>query len=152
MTRINGLIIAGLGLASSVLASALDRSGPNRPANNPANHDAPNKPSKQHPDPPRPIATSPHGQAESPKPYRPVPANPGAGKSAGSPDYPWLFEYPLPIPEVAQPLFTETVNGIPIQYYETTIEPFQQQVYPNLGPANLIGYGENSFDQLHQHN
>jgi hypothetical protein len=66
----------------------------------------------------------------------------GSGRSAGSPEYTWLFENALPIPEVAQPLFTETVNGIPIQYFETTIEPFQQQIYPNLGPANLIGYGE----------
>ncbi|EME88401.1 uncharacterized protein MYCFIDRAFT_48579 [Pseudocercospora fijiensis CIRAD86] len=64
----------------------------------------------------------------------------GQGKTAGSPSYPWIFENTLPIPAVAQPLFTETINGRTIQYYETTIEPFQQQVYPNLGKANLVGY------------
>lgn len=88
----------------------------------------------------RPADVSSSGPAGAPGP--PVPASPGVGKSAGSPDYPWLFEYPLPIPPVAQPSFTEVVNGVPIQYYETTIEPFQQQVYPNLGPANLVGYGK----------
>ncbi|KAK4508628.1 hypothetical protein PRZ48_002367 [Zasmidium cellare] len=64
----------------------------------------------------------------------------GAGKSAGSPAYPWIFLKPLPVPAVAQPVFTENIDGRTIQYYETTIQPFQQQVYPNLGPANLIGY------------
>lgn len=64
----------------------------------------------------------------------------GAGKSAGSPAYPWIFQNPLPIPTVAQPVFTEKINGKTIQYYETTIQPFQKQVYPNLGPANFVGY------------
>lgn len=31
-------------------------------------------------------------------------------------------------------------TGIWIDYYELHIRKFQQQVYPNLGPANLIGY------------
>lgn len=28
----------------------------------------------------------------------------------------------------------------PIDYYEINILPFQQQVYPNKGKANLVGY------------
>ena len=39
---------------------------------------------------------------------------PGEGNSATSPEYPYLFAAPLPIPEIAQPLFTETVNGVPV--------------------------------------
>lgn len=46
----------------------------------------------------------------------------------------------MPIPPVAQPNFTETINGKTIQYYEATIQPFQKQIYPNLGPANFVGY------------
>lgn len=66
----------------------------------------------------------------------------GNGKSAGSPEYKWIFENPLPIPEIAQPAFTETINGRQVQYYESEIKPFEQQVYPNLGTAKLIGYGK----------
>ena len=40
---------------------------------------------------------------------------PGEGNSATSPEYPYLFAAPLPIPEIAQPLFTETVNGVPVR-------------------------------------
>jgi len=72
-------------------------------------------------------------------PARPPGFN-GGGQSAGSPAYPWIFQKPLPIPPIAQPKFTETVNGVPIQFYETTIQSFSKQVYPNLGPANLVGY------------
>jgi hypothetical protein len=28
-----------------------------------------------------------------------------------------------------------------VQFYESTIKPFTRQVYPDLGPANLVGYG-----------
>lgn len=31
-------------------------------------------------------------------------------------------------------------EGRTVDYYSVVIEPFQQQVYPNLGPADLIGY------------
>jgi hypothetical protein len=65
----------------------------------------------------------------------------GAGRSAGSPAYTWIFERPLPIPPIAQPKFTKTLNGIPVQFYESEIKSFTHQVYPNLGPANLVGYG-----------
>ena len=38
-------------------------------------------------------------------------------------------------------LSTSNINGTqPVQYYELDIDKFQQQVYPNLGPANLAGY------------
>jgi len=40
---------------------------------------------------------------------------PGEGNNATSPEYPYLFAAPLPIPEIAQPLFTETVNGVPVR-------------------------------------
>lgn len=33
-----------------------------------------------------------------------------------------------------------TPDGRTVQFYSATIEPFTQQVYPNLGPANLVGY------------
>lgn len=64
----------------------------------------------------------------------------GQGHSAGSPTYDYMFEVPLPMGSIAQPKYTQTVNGIPIDYYEVTIESFEQQVYPNLGPAHLTGY------------
>lgn len=64
----------------------------------------------------------------------------GQGQSAGSPSYDYMFEVPLPQGSTAQPSYTTEVNGIPIDYYEITIESFTQQVYPELGPAHLIGY------------
>lgn len=128
MPRIDSLILAGLGVVSSVFANTLPQRGP--PLGAP-NVGPPRNPPRQD--------GGLLGLLDSL--IDAILPNPGAGRSAGSPEYTWLFEYPLPIPEVAQPLFTETVNGIPIEYYETTIEPFQQQVYPNLSPANLIGYG-----------
>jgi hypothetical protein len=66
----------------------------------------------------------------------------GVGKTAGSPKYEWIFQNVLPIAPIAQPIFTETIDGRTIQHYEATIEPFQKQVYPNLGPANFVGYGK----------
>lgn len=54
------------------------------------------------------------------------------------------FQYPLPIPQVAQPLFTETVDGRSVQFYENTIEPFTKQIYPNLGPAHMTGFNGTS--------
>jgi bilirubin oxidase len=32
------------------------------------------------------------------------------------------------------------VTGNEIWYYELTIRQFQKQIYPNLGPATLVGY------------
>jgi hypothetical protein len=71
-----------------------------------------------------------------------VPGRPkwqGEGNSASSPEYPYLFASPLPIPEVAKPLFTETVNGVPVDYYEMTIESFDTQLFPDKGPTTLVG-------------
>lgn len=81
------------------------------------------------------------------KPYGPPgafgrPAWRGSGKSAGSPPYPYVFGKELPIPEIAQPSFTETVDGKTIQFYESTISPVQKQIYPDLGPANMVAYGK----------
>ncbi|KAI1845850.1 hypothetical protein JX265_011255 [Neoarthrinium moseri] len=56
--------------------------------------------------------------------------------------YTWLYQYPLPIAPVKQPKMTITnpVTKNPIDYYEINILPFQQQVYPTKGKANLVGY------------
>ena len=35
---------------------------------------------------------------------------------------------------------TNPVIGQPIDYYEVNILPLTKQVYPNKGPANLVGY------------
>jgi bilirubin oxidase len=64
----------------------------------------------------------------------------GQGQSAGSPEYKYMFEVPLPQGSVAMPIYTTEVNGVPIDYYEVTIEPFAQKIYPDLGPAYLVGY------------
>ncbi|KAK5126555.1 hypothetical protein LTR85_009489 [Meristemomyces frigidus] len=55
-----------------------------------------------------------------------------------------MYQYPLPIPTVAQPEFTETVDGRTVQFYSVSIEPYTKQVYPNLGPAHLVGYNATS--------
>lgn len=71
-----------------------------------------------------------------------VPGRPkwrGEGNSDGSPEYPYLFANPLPIPETAVPQFTEIVNGVPIDYYEMTIESFDSALFPDRGPTSLIG-------------
>ena len=66
------------------------------------------------------------------------------GSQPLSPDYPWLFEHPLPIPHEAKPIYTERVDGRVIHYFEMTIEPFDVQVYPDLGPAHFVGYSEHN--------
>ncbi|KAK0612632.1 Cupredoxin [Bombardia bombarda] len=59
-----------------------------------------------------------------------------------SPVYNFLYQFPLPIPPVKTPAMTITnpVTGNPIDYYEINIHSLTQQVYPNLGPATLVGY------------
>ncbi|THV72708.1 Cupredoxin [Aureobasidium pullulans] len=59
---------------------------------------------------------------------------------AGSPTYNEIFQNPLPLSPIATPASSANVNGQQIDFYEVTIEPFQKQVYPDLGPANLVGY------------
>ncbi|OLN81026.1 Bilirubin oxidase 2 [Colletotrichum chlorophyti] len=59
-----------------------------------------------------------------------------------SPEYRFFYQFPLPIPPVKQPKFqvTNPVTNQPIDYYEVDIVPFKQQIYPNKGPASLVGY------------
>nr|POE86934.1 bilirubin oxidase [Quercus suber] len=74
------------------------------------------------------------------QPSRPGPSKwRGAGQSV-SPTYNYIFQMPLPIPAVAKPQYTETKDGRIINYYSSTIQPFTAQIYPNLGPAHLVGY------------
>ncbi|KAK4988246.1 hypothetical protein LTR50_004072 [Elasticomyces elasticus] len=61
-------------------------------------------------------------------------------QSASSPPYNYMYQFPVPVPPIAAPAFTEVIDGIPRNYYEMTVEPFQKTVFPNLGPANLVGY------------
>ncbi|KAG7048215.1 bilirubin oxidase [Colletotrichum scovillei] len=59
-----------------------------------------------------------------------------------SPEYKYFYQFPLPIPPVKQPKMsiTNPVTNKQIDYYEVDIVPFKQQVYPNKGPASLVGY------------
>ncbi|KAK1980545.1 bilirubin oxidase [Colletotrichum cereale] len=62
-----------------------------------------------------------------------------------SPEYKWLYEFPLPIPPAKAEKFPDQpiinpVTGKKIRYYEIEIKQFTAQVYPNLGPATLVGY------------
>ncbi|KAI9172636.1 Cupredoxin [Paramyrothecium foliicola] len=59
-----------------------------------------------------------------------------------SPEYTLLYRHPLPIPPVKQPkkIIKNPVTGKDIWYYELEIKEFQQQVYPTLRPAKLVGY------------
>jgi bilirubin oxidase len=75
---------------------------------------------------------------------------------AKSPTYSAIFQNPLPVAPIATPARLEladghqvsrlivrsstNVNGQQIDFFEVTIEPFQKQIYPDLGPANLVGY------------
>lgn len=36
------------------------------------------------------------------------------------------------------------VNGLKFEYFESNISKFQKHIYPNLGPANLVGYNATS--------
>ncbi|KFY84701.1 hypothetical protein V500_09102 [Pseudogymnoascus sp. VKM F-4518 (FW-2643)] len=66
-----------------------------------------------------------------------------AGDSAWlSPVYKEIYGRPLPIPpdKVPKHTWTNSTTGQIINYYEVDIKPFQQQVYSNLGKANLVGY------------
>lgn len=77
-----------------------------------------------------------------------VPGRPrwrGEGNTGSSPEYPYVFAQPLPIPEVAVPIFTEEVNGVPIDYYQLTVEEFESQLFPDRGATKLIGYVSSSI-------
>jgi bilirubin oxidase len=36
------------------------------------------------------------------------------------------------------------INDTKVEFYNATIDKFTQQVYPNLGPANLVGYNSST--------
>ncbi|KAJ4346273.1 hypothetical protein N0V95_005538 [Ascochyta clinopodiicola] len=59
-----------------------------------------------------------------------------------SPEYKQIFQNPLPFPKDKSPLYTYTnaTTGNSIDYYEIDVQPFEQQVYPGLKPAKLVGY------------
>ncbi|KAL1850178.1 hypothetical protein VTK73DRAFT_9740 [Phialemonium thermophilum] len=75
-------------------------------------------------------------------PWRdPVPV----GGGWASPEYKWLFEFPLPLPPVKQekwpdkPIYSPA-TGERIRYYEMEVSQFQKQIYPNLPPTTFVGY------------
>lgn len=58
-----------------------------------------------------------------------------------SPEYKQIFQNPLPFPPDKDPKYSYTTkNGNVIDYYEIDVKPFEQQVYPGLKPAKLVGY------------
>ncbi|KAK8075060.1 multicopper oxidase [Apiospora hydei] len=59
-----------------------------------------------------------------------------------SPEYKWLYQYPLPIPQTKalNRTIPHPVTGKDINYYEVEIKELKQQVYPDRGPATLVGY------------
>jgi bilirubin oxidase len=77
-----------------------------------------------------------------------------------SPEYKWIFQYPLPLPQTKTPLkqvffceiwsgqsltlqcrtFTNPSTGKPLDYYEVDIKPVEQQIYPNLKKTRMVGY------------
>jgi bilirubin oxidase len=60
-----------------------------------------------------------------------------------SPIYRDAFRHPLPIPAVKQPLtsYTNSSNGVAIDFYEIEVKNVKHKFYPNLpGSADLITY------------
>ncbi|KAJ9639000.1 hypothetical protein H2201_005910 [Coniosporium apollinis] len=59
-----------------------------------------------------------------------------------SPVYKDFYSKPLPFPPNKAPKLTYTNpnTGAAIDYYEVEIKEFEQQVYPGLKPARLVGY------------
>ncbi|KAK1593847.1 multicopper oxidase [Colletotrichum navitas] len=59
-----------------------------------------------------------------------------------SPEYRYIYQFPMPIPPLKQPKMSinNPVTNKPIDYYEVDIMPFKQQIYPDRGPASLVGY------------
>ncbi|KAH7308444.1 hypothetical protein B0I35DRAFT_380237 [Stachybotrys elegans] len=53
-----------------------------------------------------------------------------------------LFSVPLPIPPVKEPKYIvpNPETGDDIQYYEMEIQPFSEQIYPDLGLTHMVGY------------
>ncbi|KAH7068185.1 bilirubin oxidase [Paraphoma chrysanthemicola] len=63
-------------------------------------------------------------------------------KSWVSPEYRWLFEFPLPIPPIKQAKFTYTnsTSGASLEYYEIEVRSLTKQIYPDLPPTHMVGY------------
>ncbi|KAF2750399.1 Cupredoxin [Sporormia fimetaria CBS 119925] len=82
------------------------------------------------------------GIVEDPEPAPPAFRIAGDEDDWESPVYSPLFSKPLPIPPVKQPLkkIINPITGKEIWYYELVIKSFTQQIYPNLKPAQLVGY------------
>ncbi|KAH7399467.1 oxidase cueO precursor [Pyrenochaeta sp. MPI-SDFR-AT-0127] len=59
-----------------------------------------------------------------------------------SPEYKQIFQNPLPIPPPKRKSYTykNEKTGNEIDFYEVDVKPFEQQVYPGLKPARLVGY------------
>ncbi|KAF1997631.1 hypothetical protein P154DRAFT_537014 [Amniculicola lignicola CBS 123094] len=59
-----------------------------------------------------------------------------------SPVYKNLYSQPLPFPPIKQKKYsyTNATTGQSIDYYEIEVKPYEQQVYPGLKKAQLIGY------------
>ncbi|CAO2656914.1 Nn.00g057170.m01.CDS01 [Neocucurbitaria sp. VM-36] len=59
-----------------------------------------------------------------------------------SPEYKQIFQNPLPIPIDKPKAYTykNDTTGNEIDFYEVDVKPFEQQVYPGLKPARLVGY------------
>ncbi|KAF1988077.1 Cupredoxin, partial [Aulographum hederae CBS 113979] len=52
------------------------------------------------------------------------------------------FQIPLPIPPIKKPstTYTDPKSGIPIDFYEIEVKPFEKNLFPGLGKASLLGY------------
>lgn len=128
-------MLSTLSLFSSLLLAYTTASPYGPPSGPPSNHGPPSGPSGP-PGPPSNPGGGPPGGEGPPGGY----GGPLYDIKANSPAYTWLYEYPLPIPAVAQPIYTETINGQKIEYFELTIESFQTQIYPNLDATDFVGY------------
>ncbi|XMA14428.1 hypothetical protein WAI453_007219 [Rhynchosporium graminicola] len=63
-------------------------------------------------------------------------------KSWASPEYKYIFQFPLPIPPPLLPSasYTNTTTGKKINYFEIEILDFEKQIYPGLQTTSLTGY------------
>jgi FtsP/CotA-like multicopper oxidase with cupredoxin domain len=59
-----------------------------------------------------------------------------------SPQYKQIFQNPLPFPPDKAPSeeYTDKKTGRTVKFYDIVVKPFEQQVYPGLKPAKLVGY------------
>ncbi|KAI4627053.1 uncharacterized protein J4E87_004395 [Alternaria ethzedia] len=78
-------------------------------------------------------------------PYDTIPSN-NKTERWDSPEYTWIFQYPLPIPAVKEAKFTyiNETTGAVIDYYEVEVKAATQQIYPNLPATTLYTYDGSS--------